>query len=355
MMKGFIMNNWKREIEVWEYESQVFPKQKSINWSIKDSANDPYKMVHKDLEITFFQLLLSTAKSMLTKSYKYSTQVALFARSYSEVIQLLLDDKDGYLAFNYEFRDILKDFSKVTRHGEIAQGINYFYAKERLGAYAVYDFKDYAKRCGISKKCSGYTPDYVYCRSKDKAIGILESKGTMQATPTSFLTHGHEQCTNGENYLKNHGIVPAHSYVSAVSFGTTSRAIRRYSRIYISDPSNEFAYEDKNPMKSNLYEYSKLFYLAGKREITEKLMSGEKILESDLEFAGRFFVNNGLIIGAWDVRDAFTNKMVRLNLGLKPSLVDYLIGKNDDLEKYEHNSSEYQEEFSDGTFMIIES
>ena len=80
-MKGFIMNNWKRKIEVWEYESQVFPKQKSINWSIKDSANDPYKTVHKDLEITFFQLLLSTAKSMLTKSYKYSTQVALFARS----------------------------------------------------------------------------------------------------------------------------------------------------------------------------------------------------------------------------------------------------------------------------------
>lgn len=352
--EDIIMYNWKRKIEVWEYESDVFPKQKGVNWSIKDSANDSYKTEHKDLEITFFQLLLSTAKSMITKSYKYSTQVALFARSYSEVIQLLLDDKDGYLAFNYDFRDILRDFSKVTRHGEIAQGINYFYAKERLGAYAVFDFKDYARRAGISKKCRGYTPDYVYCRSKDKAIGILESKGTMQATPTGFLIHGHDQCTNGEAYLKSHGIIPANSYVSAVSFGTTSPRMHRHTRIYIADPSNKFEYKDENPKENSLYEYSKLFYLAGNRRITEKLMWGETIQKSDFEFLESSFVNNGVIIGEWDVKDPFTNRMARINLGIKSSLADCLTGENDVLQEYEHRILENREEFSDGTFIVME-
>lgn len=348
------MYNWKRNIEVWEYKSDVFSQQKNTKWSIKDPANDQYKKVCTDLEITYFQLLLSTAKSMLTKSYKYSSQVALFARSYSEVIQLLLEEKDGYLAFNYDFRDILRDFSKITRHGEIAQGINYFYAKERLGAYAVYDFKDYAKRIGILKKCRGYTPDYVYCRSKDKAIGILESKGTMQATPTSFLLHGHNQCTNGEAYLRSYGIIPANSYVSAVSFGTTSPSIRRYTRIYIADPSNEFAWEDENPKGSSLYEYSKLFYLAGNRKITEKLMWGERIRKSDFEFTQRSFVNNGVIIGAWDVKDPFADRMVRINLGIRSSLVDYLTGEDDALQEYEPRSLENREEFADGTFVVME-
>ena len=352
------INNWRRKVEVIEYDSNTIPKSLTIGkrWSIKDKKYDKYKHPRPDFEVSCFELLISTGKSILTTAHRYNEKAAIFARSYIEPFEILLDEKDGYLAFDYENKDILRDFSKGTRHGEIAQGINYLYAKKCLDAYAVYDFKYYAytkKKC--SSKCIGKSPDYIYCRGKDHKIGILESKGTMESDPSHFLYSGHIQCENGRKYLKKNKLTPANSYVSAISFGTTSPRLNRHTSIYISDPENDNCFVDADIKRNSLYEYSKLFYLVGNKDATEKLMRGETLTKRDLGLTEHERITDKTLIGEWEFKHILNKKPVMLKLGLKSALIEYLMSNNiQALDTYEHKFSENSETFEDGSFIMVE-
>lgn len=344
------MYNWK--IEVSEYLSRILPHLNTQK--ITDPAIDTSKKKRRDFTISQFGLLRYTAQSILTRAHIYDKKTASFAKSYAAIIPLLLSEKDGYLAFDKNNINILRDFSKSTRCGEIAQGINYAYAIERLGAYVIFDFKYYAETYKKFHKCNGATPDYIYFRRKDKKLGILESKGTMAPHPTDSLYRGYLQCENGKNYLINNGVNPANSYVSAVSFGTTSPRLKRNSCIYIADPSDDSDTKDDNEEKSILYEYSKFFYLAGNQKATEALMRGERLSEKDLEYIAGFVNNDEIIIGTWDLRSISTDRMVTLRMGIKKSLAQYLFGETKVFEPCKQMVSEHKEIFADGTFFEIE-
>lgn len=289
------MYNWKRKVEYSEYDSSVFLNK--AKWDVRKESPKSTR----EIEISYFQLLVSTAKSILTRAHKYSPEVAAFARAYMETIPFLLSEKDGFLAFNNDNKDILRDFSKSTRHGEIAQGINYFLAKDYLGAYAIYDFKYYIKENKkIAQKCKGRTPDYILCYP-DKSIGIIESKGTIEADPTKYLVSGYGQCKNGEKFLNNHSLNVHNVYVSAVSFAMSSPKMKRHTHIYLADPENDIYVEDNNMEKNRLYEYSKWFYLVGNKNITEKLMKGKEISEEDFKAITEKQDNDGIIINTLDI------------------------------------------------------
>lgn len=349
--------NWRRKVEVLEYDSNVIPNSlpKGKGWSIKDNVYNINKHKHNDLEVSCFELLISTGKSILTTAHKYSKKVAIFARSYIEPFELLLDEKDGYLAFDYENKDILRDFSKGTRRGEIAQGINYLYATKCLGAYVVYDFKYYAyEQMNCSSKCKGKNPDYVYCR-RDKKIGILESKGTMKADPSYCLHSGYFQCENGRDCLQMNRINVANTYVSAVSFGTTSKHLNRHTSIYISDPDGDDCFIDENVRKNSLYEYSKLFYLAGNKTATEKLMRGETLKKEDLGLTAHERRPQTIPIGEWESGSILGDKPVKFEIGLNAYLIDYLMDDNniEVFPKCRHEASESREMFEDGSFISM--
>lgn len=334
------MNNWKRKVNVLKYDSDVIKHSIKSNRSTKDKTNNKYIIQNYHFELSCLQLLRSTALGMLTRAYKYKNynykynynyKVACFIMSYAAIIDLLLGEKDGYLSFDYDNKNMLRDFSTAARTGEIAQGINYAYAQEELNANVIYDFKDYAYKVrNISQKCKDRTPDYVYCDENNK-IGILESKGTKDADPTKYLISGYNQCEAGEKYLSIHGIIPANSYVSAVSFGTTSRHMKRYTSIYTFDPLNEVCSRDTNKEKNQLYEYSKLFYLAQNKTAAEKLMRGEKLSGDDLENVKEDSENNGIIIGQWDLKSVHNNKKISIKLGIKSSLAEYLTENTDSI------------------------
>lgn len=343
------MDNWKRKVEYSQYDSDVFSNTKK--WNV--TKEQPIKT--GEINLSFWQLFVCTAKSILTRSHKFSPETAAFARSYMETIPFLLNEKDGFLAFDNNNRDVLRDFSKSTRIGEIAQGINYYFAKNYLRAYAVYDFKYYSKEYKkISPCCKGRTPDYVLCYPNN-TIGIIESKGTMRADPTQYLITGFEQCKNGEAYLNSHGICVHNSYVSAVSFATSGNRYGRHTHIYLADPENDIPVEDEDINRNRLYEYSKWFYLAGNRDATEKLMNGKIISEKDIGLTDRKKEPEGIIIYTMSIEREIGKKPIKVMFGIKQSLMDCLMeGNMSEVEEYKHEISENKETFKDGTFIKIE-
>lgn len=341
------MDNWKRKIDYKKYDSTVLPtlpkstaiktKWNILNESIAESGT---------FEISYFQLLISTAKSILTRSDVYSAETAAFARSYMQTLPFLLNDKDGYLTMNHENINILRDFSKSSRNGEIAQGINYYFSKKYLGAYAIYDFKYYADvRRKIRPKCKGKTPDYVLCYS-DNTIGFIESKGTLIKNPSKYMESGNEQCSEGKNHLP--GV--ANTYVSAVSFATSSPHMTRKTCLYIADPENNEKYLDNNIEYNNNYEYSKLFYFVGNKNATLKLMNGQQLEKDDFDYTKK--QDGEIIIATVDNDKLISSHAKKIEIGIKEPVLEYLIDKKK-FEKFENIYSESYELFNDGIFVRV--
>lgn len=340
------MYNWRRKVECLEYDTGC------LLFGVNDIRRLSAKK--KTITISYFQLLISTAKSILVKAHEYSPETAAYARSYMHVIPLFLNEKDGFLVIDNDNKNILRDFSKAARCGEIAQGINYFLAKDYLNAYAVYDFMYYIKNkvLGITAKYKGRIPDYILCYP-DGTIGILESKGTLAANPTRYLSSGCEQCQTGRTFLSANGVDVRNEYVSAVSFATSSSAMKRETKIYLVDPENDVNIKDQDIEKNRMYEYAKWFYLADNKIITEKLMKGEKVSRKDFETLMKYD-NEDVIITTFDIKDEFYKNRMKLILGIKASLMEYFItGDTSKLEHYEHKWSEREEVFEDGTFIRV--
>lgn len=343
------MFNWKRKIEYSKYDSSVFKT------AVKSDIRNKSRIENGVIDISKFQLAISTAKSILSRSHCYSSEVSAFARSYLLTIPFLISEKDGFLALHNENKDILKDFSKSARIGEIAQGVNYFFAKDYLGAHAIYDFKYYASvKKSITENCKGRTPDYVLCYP-DGTISLLESKGTTKANPTDCLFSGREQCKNGKEYLEKHAIAVKNSYVSTVSFGTSSPYMTRHTHVYYTDPEYENGQVNENLNTDLLYEYSKWFYLAGNRNVTEILMRGQTLSYEDYRLLSNNRDGQPIIIYSWNTEFGTDTNPVRVSLGIQPFLLEYLVKGNPDLLK--NNLSErtdMTESFADGTFIKIE-
>lgn len=340
-----MMENWIRKISYKEYDSNYL-KAKCSN--IIDVGKTKKSGI---IDISSFQLSVCTAKSILTRARQYNSTVSAFARSYMVTLPFLLAEKNGMLAIDFGNKDILRDFSKSTRIGEIAQGINYYFARNYLRAYAIYDFKEYKQKI-INSKCGGRTPDYVLCYH-DGTIGIIESKGTTKKNPSNYLYNGYSQCENGVSFFNKHGINVKNSYSSVVSFATTSPHMDRDTCIYFADPQNDIYYYDENYECNMLYEYSKWFYLAGNRELTEKLMVGKKLSRSDFDFCERIDKDN-IVINSWRLDLLSNGKSIQLEMGIKNYLMEYfLTGRTTVLEKNNHNITDNSELFNDGTYIKI--
>lgn len=359
------MDKWVRKIEYKKYDSSVFSS--AGKWDVRKAK----EICGGEFSITNTQLAISIARSVLTRAHIYSPEVAAFARSYLSTISFILSERNNYLAINHHNKDILRDFSKSTRHGEIAQGINYFYAKRHLGAYAVYDFNVYKKeRRNINRRCPGRIPDYILCYPNG-TIGILESKGTTVANPTGSLISAHEQCENGKKFLHSESINVKNTYASVVSFAMSSNEGRN-TCLYIADPEDEGMFRDDNWERNNLYEYSKWFYLAGNGIVTEKLMAGQTPSIQDFESNRK--VEEGVIVGSWSLelppkkedinRMLDVRRTVRVSLGIIPELQEYLIKgqtfrlhkkiKQDELVSSMNIEKQNITLFDDGTFILVD-
>ncbi|TBH76269.1 hypothetical protein EWU22_01600 [Aquirufa nivalisilvae] len=92
---------------------------------------------------------------------------------------LITRNNHQYLNLKSDRLKRLRDFSKTSRIGELAQGINYLFVQERLNYPFIIDFHLFQEK---SKKPASHkkTPDFVTLNIDFSQIGLLESKGEAQ-------------------------------------------------------------------------------------------------------------------------------------------------------------------------------
>lgn len=284
------MANWLRKIDVKEYDNITIPPKdpsKKKNWDIKKEKED----YSNSFRITYPELAFYIGLCVMTRCDKWSPEAVAFAKAYFQTIPAIVNGKiikgDEYLTLNKENENLLRDFSKTTRVGELAQGINYFYFKKYKNVATIYDYKFFCEK----KKCKtkGKSPDYVLVYN-DGTIGLMESKGITKADPSYSIQSGKEQCINGQSVLKKY---VKNGFVSAVNFATSSKRMTRTTRLYIVDPNTDNTHIESNMDEHIRYEYSKLFHYIGEKEIYEALRDNQQITK---DMFNRFERKNGEII-----------------------------------------------------------
>lgn len=349
----------------------------------------------REEKISMLQLLLATSSGLLTRSNCISDKTLLLARSYLPIIQFWMNEnKDGGLILDADSSKVLRDFSRTSRCGEIAQGINYIIAKRLMrsssGAWvnAIYDYDDYIEsQCAISSKYSGRKPDYVLVY-QDGTVGVLESKGSLGNEKISSMRSGLEQCKNGAKFLNDHKIACCNSYVGLVLMAQNKK--RDCVNAYFADPINGHTYQYVIPQNAWMYEYAKFFYLAGDYNAAESLIRGEVLSDNiqrptlemlcatndspinwsmQFERNSSFLQKKDYIIGQWDVVTGMHGEITKIVMGVTENTMKILRGIPEKIEdnaelqnKYEldyieNNSdsiyTEYGELFPDGTFLFI--
>lgn len=349
----------------------------------------------REEKISMLQLLLATSSGLLTKSNCISDKTLLLARSYLPIIQFWTNEnKDGGLILDADSSKVLRDFSRTSRCGEIAQGINYIIAKRLMrsssGAWvnAIYDYDDYIEsQCAISSKYSGRKPDYVLVY-QDGTVGVLESKGSLGNEKIYSMLSGLEQCKIGAKFLNDHEIACCNSYVGLVLMAQNKK--RDCVNAYFADPKNECTYPYVIPYNAWMYEYAKFFYLAGDYNAAESLIRGEVLSDNiqrptlemlcatndspinwsmQFERNSSFLQKKDYIIGQWDVVTGMHGEITKIVMGVTENTMKILRGIPEKIEdnaelqnKYEldyieNNSdsiyTEYGELFPDGTFLFI--
>lgn len=138
------------------------------------------KIHEEDFSIDILDLSYVTARTLC--SYHVSNR-----ELYTDIIASLLshlnfiDKTEYYLTLSESRYARLRDFSKTTRIGELAQGTNALFVGKRLDFPFVIDF-DLAKDqtfAQLNIQTNGRTPDFVIVNSARTKLGLLESKGTM--------------------------------------------------------------------------------------------------------------------------------------------------------------------------------
>lgn len=263
---------WKRKIVYKEYTSTALD---AIGTSLRQN-------VSKEFLITPFRLTKSIVKSITTKYGRSKFTDVLFVCWFLQLGVMTTEDGDGYLELSREVKKgLFRDFSQTSRCGELAQGINYYFAEQVLKALDIFDYKEYFNKHITGIGCPLSTPDYVFKTSKE--INILESKGdNTKGFPTQVLRKAKKgQCADGHAALKAGGINCNKTYASVVKFQSLKCA-KRETCIHFGDP--EYMQEEQKPTLSDIkHEYSKWFDILGKWEIANQLLNNQPFISNEVE------------------------------------------------------------------------
>lgn len=144
------------------------------------------KLREKDFSLDILDIAYYTARTIC--SYNLSREEQYFDIISSLLSHLNFIDLNGdNLTLSESRYKRLRDFSKSTRIGEMAQGINTFFVVDRLGFPYFIDYDLAKEKTSIGFKNKSKSPDFVILNSSLSKIGLYESKGNMNGTPSKDL------------------------------------------------------------------------------------------------------------------------------------------------------------------------
>lgn len=140
------------------------------------------------------------------------------------------------LKAGYFDRTGLRDFSKTTKEGEYAQGLNFLFAQDVLKVPALVDYDHFCDEMKVPRlKANSSKPDFVGCEN-GQGYWLIESKGNLESSSVKTeLKKGISQCELGADHLIAHSLpAPQKSYTTLVSFRNNYSALP--TRICYVDP-----------------------------------------------------------------------------------------------------------------------
>lgn len=192
----YILKN--KKFDVKEYSPKIVKGLKKVNASKAPSHSySPYK-------INLLRLAIAIAKCTFTKGPDRNYRIAETIINIVRVTTLVFKTSDERFLLNKQRLELIRDFSKTTRIGEIAQGVSFLFAQDVLRIPTPHDFSGFCET-NYGEIPKGSTPDFIGSH-KDGTYDLIESKGTQD--PNKKIISGRlnaalKQCDKGEVFLKS--------------------------------------------------------------------------------------------------------------------------------------------------------
>ncbi len=332
-----------------------------------------------ELKFSPLKLHIAIARCRLSKDLSNTDLLFEVLPNYLHY-QKIINTSQSDLTLNEESFETLRDFSRKTRIGELAQGITYLLAQEHLKLPIVVDFEGFVKSKKPTASFRGEIPDFITQLEPTYNCIIIESKGhyvrfdksTYKSINTSTkgkLSKALNQCANGRTII--HREISPYNVIK--SFGVCARLHNEQdpaiSEIHFVDPSHDESNDNFN-IEIIQYHYASWFLLMGNIDIYNKLIKQEYIDTVNLRTHKKKEIN-GVIYYMFDAAKSkfFFKKNFGERLeestykfwdyGIREDVLKVLMGESNEFDKIDLQDSLENEGkkyviFNDGTLIIAE-
>lgn len=358
---------WKKpnnlNLEVYKYFPDCFYKQKRIK--------------EQNFSLDIFDLSYSTARTLC--SYHLTERELYFDIIASMLSHLnFIDNSSNDFLLSESRYKRLRDFSKTTRIGEMAQGTNAFFVAKQLNYPYIIDF-DLAKDqtfVNLNIQTSGRSPDFVIINKDLNKIGLFESKGTMGGIVSGkngFLSDAMEQidaveqpcfdssipvCTkfshnNNFNQLKNYRNTPSSiNYALIERECTDSIDLKKLFKLHY---ASWFYLVGDFDRVNSLLEEGSIAAIANQDDIydlDDETDKGNPIYWVKTPFRNIFSTINSelsIFIGI----STFFKKSSDFKIGIYKKIIDNLLSSSNSEFTIPDSNISYLRKYPDGTLLFI--
>lgn len=269
-----------------------------------------------------------------------------------------------------------RDFSRSTRIGEMAQGINALFVGKRLDYPYIIDF-DLAKQKTnntINIQTTGKAPDFLVVKRDLRTIGLFESKGTMNGEVSGvrgYLSKAIQQidavhspcfesnlpfCTKFEHNNDNNKLTNSNNKKSSINYG------------FIENVCTDV----KNTSLLIKLHYASWFYLVGDFDRVNSILNEGTMttLENDPNYTldnttdpqnPIYWVKNLDVVFSENELGFYVNYFMifehndDIKIGIYKKVIDNLRSEEQSIFEFPEGETDYLRKYPDGTLIFIKS
>lgn len=348
----------RKEIQIKEYDKKTVLTKHSGLLEINE---------YSPLTIKGVQLSMAIAR---TTCNEYINYPELYFDAIQSLLglQFLINKKNNNLKLNEGRVKRLRDFSRTSKIGELAQAITWLYLEEKSNFPFSIDFELFCKNNSVKIPAKSKTPDFIaQDTTRSTNICIVESKGKLANSTRSLKTKlkdGLDQCEVGETLINANGV---YKVVKKLSFCTELFLDNNVgdTTLHFVDPERSI---EKSEFNSYIFRahYASWFYIAGQFKNADQLIKGEHIEFAKTEFEEREI--NGEVYWIKSLNNIIFNVLsenhfakyyfcsipfYKLEIGIANRIVEALQSQN--ITEFDFSRRESSEEtifFRDGTIIM---
>ena len=318
------------------------------------------RIIERDFETNQLRVAYGTARTLCSFHLDNKELYFDLIASLISHFNFITKNNQDYLQIFKSRYERLRDFSKTTRLGELAQGVNYLFTQERLNYPYVVDFHFCHQLVYGSSYSEKSTPDFFVLKEDFSDTGLMESKGegAKRNAVTSKLKSALAQL---EKVLS-----PSVDYLIPMCVRFEYETVVKKSTINYSVIKKIRDYDENFKLRILRLHYASWFYLVGDFKRVEQLLSieGFEDLENDstytldstdkknpiywlqtnqgFEFFKQFKIYTEVL---------FTSEF---KIGIYKKVIDNILNNNLQQTNFTIESDSQFERFRDGTIIKIE-